>query len=128
MRGLSGRRDRNVMRMETKKGKKREAPISYRPPAALRDEFHARVERSGLTISGFLTKAVFGQDPGRASCRPAIEEKLLAKLLTEAAVIRQLLQDIDASGEGENSQEYQRALQCLEDIRAGIFTSLRRKP
>ncbi|WP_460590084.1 hypothetical protein [Haliea atlantica] len=114
--------------METKKGKKREAPISYRPPAALRDDFHARVERSGLTISGFITRAVFGTEPGRAARRPAIEEKMLAKLLTEAAAIRQLFQDIEAPGEKENSQEIERAVQCLEDIRAAIFTSLRRKP
>jgi len=44
--------------MTDKNRKKREAPISYRPPAALREEFFARVEKSGLSASGFITKSI----------------------------------------------------------------------
>ena len=51
--------------------RKREAPISYRPPKGLREEFHARVEKSGLSTSAFITKAVFATDPPRQSRRPA---------------------------------------------------------
>ena len=57
--------------MSKKTGKKREAPISYRPPAALREEFHSRVEKSGLSASAFITKSVFGNDAPRQSRRPA---------------------------------------------------------
>ena len=42
--------------------KKRPSPISYRPPESLREAFKARVEQSGLSQSGFITKAVFGDD------------------------------------------------------------------
>ena len=56
--------------MPDRDDKKREAPISYRPPSDLREEFRARVERSGLTINAFLNKAVFNLDPPRQSRKP----------------------------------------------------------
>ena len=80
--------------MSKKTGKKREAPISYRPPAALREEFHSRVEKSGLSASAFLTKSVFSNDAPRQSRRPATEEKLLAQLLAQAAQIREELKRV----------------------------------
>ncbi len=72
--------------MSDRKDKKRDAPISYRPPKDLQAEFLARVEKSGLSTSAFITKAVFSQAPYRQSRRPVPEQKLLARLLGEAAL------------------------------------------
>jgi len=52
--------------------KNREAPISYRPPETLREEFRARVEKSGLSVNAFITQAVFASPPPRQSRRPAV--------------------------------------------------------
>ena len=61
--------------------KKREAPISYRPPKELRAEFDERVLASGLSTSAFITKSVFGRDPPRRSRRPSVEHEAVAQIL-----------------------------------------------
>ena len=66
---------------------KREAPISYRPPKALRDEFYVRVQRSGLSTSGFITEQVFGGAAPRQTRRPAPETQELVRLLTILAAV-----------------------------------------
>ena len=43
--------------MTEKTDKKRDAPISYRPPADLADEFRRRVEASGLPVNAYITRA-----------------------------------------------------------------------
>lgn len=113
--------------MARKKHKKREAPISYRPPKALRDEFHARVKSSGLSTGAFLTQAWSSQDPPRQSRRPAIEEKLLAKLLAEAAAIRSELHEI-ASTKGAVTPSIKEAAQALTEIRAALLKAMGRNP
>lgn len=115
--------------MAERQKKSRSAPISYRPPVALEQEFHVRVEKSGLSVSGFITKAIFDQRPPRQSRRPVIERKLLARLLSEAAAIKDELQQIairDSDGSLELSLE--RAVDELAQIRAALLKNLGRKP
>lgn len=68
--------------------KKRAAPISYRPPEILREEFQQRVEKSGLSVNAFITQAVFGAPAPRQARRPPLEKQDIARLLCEAARLR----------------------------------------
>jgi hypothetical protein len=79
--------------------KKRAPPISYRPPAKLRDEFAARVRDSGLSISGFITRAVFAGIAPRARPRPALDRAGAATLLAQAALIADRLAAIPEGSE-----------------------------
>lgn len=115
--------------MTDRKDTKREAPISYRPPKELRDEFHSRVEKSGLSTTAFITKAIFNQTASRQSRRPAMEQKLLARLLNEASKIRHELHEISLSSDGEsNTLLMDKAVQSLTEIRAALLKGLGRQP
>ena len=61
--------------MSDQKPKKRIAPISYRPPVDLCEEFHQRIKKSDLSVSAFITKAIFGQNAPRQSRRLALATK-----------------------------------------------------
>ena len=67
--------------------KKRAPPISYRPPVSMRDEFAARVRNSGLSVSGFITRAVFAGEAPRARPQPRLDRATAATLLAQAAAI-----------------------------------------
>lgn len=114
--------------MQDRKDKKREAPISYRPPQKLRDEFHLRVQKSGLSTNAFITQVVFNQDPPRQSRRPSIEEKLLAKLLNETAKIHHDLHEISqtSGGDDHNMPLMEEAVDALIEIRASLLKAMGR--
>lgn len=115
--------------MTEKKKETRPAPISYRPPAHLRDEFQARVEKSGLSVSAFLTKCVFGKLSPRQTRRPPLEKKLIAKLLGEAARIRDALHEISLRGDClENALLVEQAVEELTAIRTLLMKAMGRKP
>ena len=116
--------------MLDRKDKKREAPISYRPPKDLRDEFHSRVQKSGLSTAAFITKAVFNEAPNRQSRRPSIEEKLLARLLNEATKIHHDLHEKSQTNGGEtcNAQLMEEAVSALTEIRAALLKAMGRNP
>jgi hypothetical protein len=116
--------------MDGQKDKKRAAPISYRPPAELRDEFHARVTNSGLSTSAYITKAVFGNDAPRGARRQGIEQQALAKLLAEAARIRDELHEISIAGgdAAGNTLLIETACEDLAEIRAALLLAMERKP
>ncbi len=114
--------------MPEKNDKKREAPISYRPPNGLRQEFRARVEKSGLSTSAFITKAVFATDPPRQSRRPSMEAELLARLLAQAAKIRDELHQISHAGGDDNAPVIEAAFDELTEIRAALLKASGRKP
>lgn len=99
--------------------KKRDTPISYRPPVDLRDEFVRRVEASGLPVNAFITQAVFG---GRR--RPA-ERELLAQIMAEAAIIRDQL---DAIADSAQADHVDAALGELAVIRAALLKMMERAP
>jgi hypothetical protein len=116
--------------MQAEQDKKRKAPISYRPPEELREEFERRVDASGLSTSAFLTKAWSGGDPPRQSRRPTIDHQAVAKLLAALASVRDQLHAIaTASGQGGASgATFEEAVRSLTEIRAACFKALGRKP
>ena len=97
---------------------------------AEREEFRVRVEKSGLSISAFITKSIFKTDPPRQSRRPAVEAELLAQLVAEAAKIREELCSIElASGDdSETAKTVEAAYQELAEIRAACFKAFGRQP
>ena len=109
---------------------KRPAPISYRPPVSLEGEFNSRVEKSGLSISAYITKCVFNHAPPRQSKRPAASQKLLAKLLSEASKIHEDLQVIRRTPElaPEHQVLFEEACKDLSEIRAAILKTMGRQP
>lgn len=77
-----------IVRNMTRKARpKRQAPISYRPPEQLRDEFCARVVNSGLSVNGFITASVFNQAAPRARRVAPLDRQIAAQLLSQAARI-----------------------------------------
>ena len=111
--------------------KKREAPISYRPPKELRAEFDERVLASGLSTSAFITKSIFGRDPPRRSRRPSIEHEAVAQILAGLAQIRDELHAIATHlSEGGHADRavIEEALRPLTEMRAVCFKALGRKP
>jgi hypothetical protein len=110
--------------MPNGKKQKRAAPISYRPPAGLQEEFLARVEKSGLSTCAFITKAIFNEEPPRQSRRPDLEEKLVARLLNEAAKIHGELKALDTVDDAKLDT----ALDTLVEIRAALLKAMGRNP
>ncbi|GEP60432.1 hypothetical protein [Reyranella soli] len=104
----------------------REPPISYRPPQALREEFRARVEKSGLTAGAFITQSVFGGPAPRQSRRPAVEHRTVARLLAETAQVNAQLQTLAAGGHDPAALES--AVRELREIRAACLEALGRSP
>ena len=116
--------------MTEKNDKKREAPISYRPPSELRDEFRARVERSGLTTNAFINKSVFNTDPPRQSRRPSAAQIAMTHALPPAAEIRSAVDRIEAlAGDNPDIAEATAAIHAaLSEIRSAIFKANGRQP
>lgn len=109
--------------------KKRAAPISYRPPAKLRDAFDARVRESGLPTNQYITKCVF--EGGAPRLRgSAVDRRMLAKLLAECAAIRDGLERVEKiAGEGQDvSRALDGAARHLEEIAARVMKATGRGP
>lgn len=116
--------------MAKRTDKKRNAPISYRPPSGREDEFQARVARSGLSQNGYITECVFRGEAPRASRRPVIEQQLVAQLLSQAARLHDQLHDISLMA-GESPAIVMRLEQAnaeLAAIRAACFKAFGRTP
>jgi hypothetical protein len=100
--------------------KKRAPPISYRPPEKLRDEFAARVRNSGLSLNGFITRAVFAGAAPRARSKPALDHATAAMLLAQAAAIADRLSTLPESASGdsqERDEAFDEALHaCREEL------------
>ena len=116
--------------MTEKTDKKRDAPISYRPPADLADEFRQRVEQSGLSVNAYITRALFGADAPRSARTQHLEKRMLAHLLGNSAAIRDAL---DAAGRvaGDDvraAAAIDRAHDELSVIRAAILKLMEREP
>ncbi len=116
--------------MTEKTDKKRDPPISYRPPADLADEFRRRVEQSGLSVNAYITRAVFNAPIPRGARTPAAEKRMLAHLLGHSAAIRDALDSASRSA-GEDvyvAAAIERAHEELSVIRAAILKLLEREP
>ena len=117
--------------MKEQEDKKREAPVSYRPPKDLRAEFDERVLASGLTTSAFITRCIFGRDPPRRSRRPSIEHQEVAKILAALAQVRDRLEAINVhlrEGGQVDPTAIAESVQPLTEIRSLCFKALGRKP
>lgn len=106
--------------------KRRRAPISYRLPEILREEFRTRVEKSGLSVNAFITQAIFGSPPPQQSRRPPVAAQDLARLLAEAAKLRGQLETLSVDGERQ-VQLHEQAVAALTDIRTLLMQALGRE-
>lgn len=113
---------------ETKQ--KRPAPISYRPPANLAEEFRRRVEASGLSVNAYISKAVFDLPIPRGTRRPAVEKQMLAKLLGRSGAIRDALDEAVriSGGDARTAEAVDAAKEELTIIRAAIMKMMEREP
>jgi hypothetical protein len=112
--------------MPDRNDSKRSAPISYRPPAAMRGELYARQLKSGLSMNAFITQSIFDAPVPRQSRRPAMEAGELARLLAHAASIRERL---DESGEhGAGAQLLAAAQEDIATLRTAILKAMGRAP
>ena len=116
--------------MTEKNDQKRDAPISYRPPAELRDEFRRRVEASGLPVNAYITKALFNLAPPRGTRRPPVEKEMLALLLARSGAIRDALDGVArVSGDDRRAADaIQTACDELAVIRAALMKMMERAP
>lgn len=107
--------------MPDKTAHRRDAPISYRPPKALREEFYRRLEESGLSMNAFITRGVLGSKSPRAQN----ERLLLARLLQDAGRIADRLHEMRP---GEDAPALKAALEDLAQIRAALLALMGRRP
>jgi len=115
--------------MPEEKRTKRDAPISYRPPKDLRAQFHARVEKSGLSANSFITHCIFDRHAPRQSRRPSVEKEDLARLLAEAGKIARRLEEIELAGRADDHAPMLEEIHAaLEEIRAAIMIAMERAP
>lgn len=105
--------------------KKREAPISYRPPYELREQFRARVEDSGLSVNAFITAAVFGDDAPKPARRASASRADVARLLAETALLNERLKGL---GEAADPAFLGEVARDLREIRAACLKALGRSP
>jgi hypothetical protein len=116
-------------RMETPDKKKRPSPYSYRPPVELREEFERRVAASGLSLSAFITRHCLGEVlPSQHRNQPE-KKKDLARLLHEAARIKESLDELKARHPAPDSltETVEQAKSELVLIRTLIMQALGRK-
>lgn len=102
---------------------KRKAPISYRPPKALEEEFDALVAASGLSVNAFITDAVFRN--GRYKQADLV---LLNRLLAEMAAVRDQLVALRPDDDADLESAIDQALLAQTEIRNAILTYTGRKP
>jgi hypothetical protein len=114
--------------MTEKTDKKRDAPVSYRPPAELRDEFRRRVETSGLSANAYITRAIFNAAIPRGARRPAVEKQMLAHLLVRSAAIRDALDNASRVAETGAADAMKTACEELTIIRAAPMKMMEREP
>lgn len=103
----------------------REAPISYRPPHELREQFRARVEESGLSVNAFITAAVFGEGSPKPARRTSASRADVARLLAETALLNERLKGFAADADPALLED---AIRELREIRAACLKALGRSP
>lgn len=118
-------RQRTIMPERDKR--KRSAPISYRPPKAMREEFARRVAASGMNANAFITQSIFERDPPRQVRRAPVNTAEIARLVGECARLRDRLASIEADGAGEGVEALvAEAILHLTEIRTACFEALGR--
>ena len=112
--------DRDKQKATAKR--KRQGPISFRPPADKRAELYALQLKSGLSMNAFLCEAVFGGEAVRKYRRVSAEQAELAKLLAMAASIKDQLSQASSLTDAET----QSALDDITALRQAVFDTLGR--
>ena len=105
--------------------KKREAPISYRPPSELREQFRARVADSGLSVNAFITAAWAGEDAPKPARRTSASRADVARLLAETALLNERLKGLAGDADPALLED---AIRDLREIRAACLKALGRSP
>lgn len=117
--------------MTKKTTKKHGSPVSYRLPVALEAEFYERVEKSGRSVSGYLTESWHGRPAPKQTRRPSVETKILAKMLRELGCIsdavRACVPDEEALSERERIS-YALVHEELRLLRAAFLKEMGRAP
>lgn len=103
----------------------REAPISYRPPHELREQFRARVADSGLSVNAFITAAVFGDSAPKPARRASAPRADVARLLAETALLNERLKGLVGDTDPALLED---AVRDLREIRAACLKALGRSP
>lgn len=121
---------RSFGNMTEKTDKKRDAPISYRPPADLADEFRRRVETSGLPVNAYITRAIFNAAIPRGTRHTVAEKQMLAHLLGRSAAIRDALDNATrVTGDDPRVVEAAEAAYAeLKIIAAALMKMMERTP
>jgi hypothetical protein len=116
--------------MTEKTDKKRDAPISYRPPADLAGEFRRRVELSGLPVNAYITRAIFNAAIPRATRHPPAEKQMLAHLLGRSGAIRDALDTATrvAGEDARTAAAVEAAVDELKIIAAALMKMMERVP
>lgn len=107
--------------------KKRAPPISYRPPADLREEFAARVHASGLSTNGYITRAVFSGQAPRAKPKADLDRTAAATLLAQSAAIADRLSTL-SDGTAERDDALRACREELLLIRTFLMQLAGREP
>lgn len=128
VRGVSGIDAHSLDGMTEKTDKKRDGPVSYRPPAELRDEFRRRVETSGLSANAYITRAIFNAAVPRGTRRPAVEKQMLAQLLGRSAAIRDALDHAGRVAGSDAADAMRTACEELTVMRAALMKMMEREP
>lgn len=117
------------MTMDRKPKPKRTAPVSYRPPEKLRDEFHTRVRNSGLPVNAFITEAVFDKAAPKSRRVTPLDQQTAAALLAQAARMTDQLRIM--AGSADDPYHASLIEECrdeLAEIRNVILSVLGRQP
>jgi len=109
--------------------KKRDAPVSYRPPESLRAEFHDRVANSGLPVNAFITKAVFGLAAPRARRSALLDQQASGLLVARSAqILDRLKQALPPDASPELVAVFEECRGELTEIRTCLMHVLGREP
>ena len=109
--------------------RKREPPVSWRPPKHLEKEFSRRLQMSGMGKSEYITSVmsqVFDLPPPRAKKTPKVNIKEIALLLHEMGRIRSEFSKIGSNmnqiAKAANLDRYLRSLHeaALAELQAAI--------
>jgi len=116
--------------MTEKPDKKRDAPVSYRPPVDLAGEFRRRVEQSGLSANAYITRAIFNAPIPRSARKPPVEKQMLAHLLGRSAAIRDALDNATrVAGDDPRTAEAAKAAYAeLKIIAVALMKMMERTP
>lgn len=110
---------------------RRPAPITFRLPRHLREEFRARVEASGLSASAYIVQCIFRSAPPRRARRPSVDSEQLAAVLVRAAEMADRLRTIErlaADGGQDVRAPVAQAAIHLAELRSALFKALGRTP